>query len=200
MADDELRTCFQNKSTEELLDIWRENDQAIYREDVFVVIRQILSDRKCNLPRQKQFADENTPQNVLPEERRLPVSQYPKAWKEYSRRWYALLLGILASFIYFFVVINYLSLARKGVFVPIISELMQNTSPAISKPICNLIAIVPVLAIIMILYIRFDSWPCPRCGISFNGLGDKMPIRADVCSFCGLRRNAISDEPNASAL
>jgi hypothetical protein len=195
MASSELMTCFQAKSTKELLDIWQEHDRTTYREEVFEIIKQILLDRRCDLPWQKPIVDTNAPLNVLPEERRLPVSEYPEAWKEYNRRWHALLLGILASFIYLFFVINYMSLTRKGVFVPILSGLMNTAS---RKTIFALIAEIPILAIIMIFYVRFDSWPCPRCGISFKGLEDKMPVRADACSFCGLRRNAISDEPNAS--
>jgi hypothetical protein len=41
---------YQDKPTEELLDILQKNDRATYRDEVFEAIRQILVDRKCELP------------------------------------------------------------------------------------------------------------------------------------------------------
>jgi hypothetical protein len=55
MAITEFRTHYQDKPTEELLDIWRKNDRATYREEAFEAIRQILVDRKCDLPPQDQL-------------------------------------------------------------------------------------------------------------------------------------------------
>lgn len=50
------RIYYEDKPTEELLDIWRKNDRAEYRPEVFAAIREILTDRKCALPEQEQSA------------------------------------------------------------------------------------------------------------------------------------------------
>jgi hypothetical protein len=51
----EFRMNFENKPTEELLDIWQKNDRTAYREEALEAIRQILVDRKCEVPPQNQF-------------------------------------------------------------------------------------------------------------------------------------------------
>jgi hypothetical protein len=70
MAVAQIGTRYQDKPTEELLDIWRKNDRATYRKEVFEAIRQILVDRKCDLPPQDQLVlvANNHDQNVI-----LPV-------------------------------------------------------------------------------------------------------------------------------
>jgi hypothetical protein len=52
----DFQASYQDKPTEELLDIWRKNDRSIYRDEVFEAIRQILIDRKCDLPSQDQLS------------------------------------------------------------------------------------------------------------------------------------------------
>jgi hypothetical protein len=124
---------------------------------------------------------------------RLPVSNYPKAWKQYNRRWYAVWIGLLAGLLYLLVAIDYASRARKKEFIPILTNLAQSPRGSINQQVLMLVVILPAVAIVMIPYIRFDSWHCPRCGFSFKLLGSKMPTRADSCGFCGLRRNAVSE-------
>jgi hypothetical protein len=75
MAITDIRARYQDKPTEELLDILRKNDRATYREEVFEAIRQILADRKIlaaqeiNLPPQGQFVhvanNHDKPQNIV---------------------------------------------------------------------------------------------------------------------------------------
>jgi hypothetical protein len=56
----------------------------------------------------------------------------------------------------------------------------------------------PGIAAFIIPYIRFDSWPCPRCGFAFSDLKRKMPVRSERCHFCGLRRNEVPEEAGHS--
>jgi hypothetical protein len=58
MDINDLKTRYQNKTTDELLEIWQKNDQTTYREEAFEAIKQILLERKCDLPPQYQHIDE----------------------------------------------------------------------------------------------------------------------------------------------
>ncbi len=51
----DLKTKYQVKTTDELLTIWKTNDRATYRNEVFNVIKEILADRACDLPPQDSF-------------------------------------------------------------------------------------------------------------------------------------------------
>jgi hypothetical protein len=49
---DQMRDYMSSKSTEELLQIWRENDRTKYEEEAFEAIRQILEERGEKIPSQ----------------------------------------------------------------------------------------------------------------------------------------------------
>jgi hypothetical protein len=103
---------------------------------------------------------------------RLPISEYPKAWKEYNRRWYAAWIGLLALILY--IIVAMICLIHDHWVL-----------------MCVLIA--PAVLVFLILYSWFDGWPCPRCGVAFTSLRSKLPVRSEICFFCGLRRNAVSN-------
>jgi hypothetical protein len=117
---------------------------------------------------------------------RLPASEYPKAWKEYNRRWYAVWLGLVISVAWFIV----MSHPQKRAFIPFGSDLAKNLHTKV-------IAIGPAVVILMAPYIWFFSWACPRCGFDFTDRRKKIPLRSDECCFCKLRRNAVSEFDDA---
>jgi hypothetical protein len=47
-----IKSIYQEKSTDELIAIWRENDRSAYRAEVFSAIKDILIDRGYELPEQ----------------------------------------------------------------------------------------------------------------------------------------------------
>jgi hypothetical protein len=49
----QIRKELDRKPTNELNDIWIENNQKVWNDEAFEAIRQILLDRKENLPTQK---------------------------------------------------------------------------------------------------------------------------------------------------
>jgi hypothetical protein len=51
----EIRVTLSQKSTDDLLAIWRENDRAAWRPEAFVASAEILADRGVPLPEQKPF-------------------------------------------------------------------------------------------------------------------------------------------------
>jgi hypothetical protein len=64
----QLQRQYQEKPTEELLEIWRQNDRTIYRAEVFETIKQILTERQCDLPPQEESvftADQSRNLNVV---------------------------------------------------------------------------------------------------------------------------------------
>lgn len=126
-------------------------------------------------------------------ESRLPVSQYPKAWKDYNRRWYAVWLGLLVSILYFIGAMNYMHRAKKGEAVLIISDHVKVPPVSMSKTMSKVIAIGPAIVFLMAPCIWFFSWTCPRCGFDFTDWAKKFPVRSNECSFCKLRRNAVSE-------
>jgi hypothetical protein len=50
---DEITSYMMNKTTEELLSIWIENDQQKWSDAAFVAIKQVLTERGVTLPQQK---------------------------------------------------------------------------------------------------------------------------------------------------
>jgi hypothetical protein len=133
-------------------------------------------------PEENPFRKEylQTKKNVSTGE--LPVSEYPRAWAEYNRRWVFMWLGFLALAAYF-------------VWVMIV---VKSHFPNLSKSERKLlwgVLFVPGLIVCMIPYFRFDAWPCPRCGISFSDWRNKWPLRPERCHACGLRRGALTNEP-----
>jgi len=51
----EIRNHFESKSTEELLEIWQQNDRDAYSDAAFVAIEQILSERNTTIPTQPAY-------------------------------------------------------------------------------------------------------------------------------------------------
>ena len=51
----EVKDHFESKSTNELLEIWQQNDRDAYSESAFEAIRQILSERNVTVPVQPAF-------------------------------------------------------------------------------------------------------------------------------------------------
>lgn len=51
----EIRKNFESKSTDELLELWLQNDRDAYSEAAFAAIKQILSDRNTNIPIQPEY-------------------------------------------------------------------------------------------------------------------------------------------------
>lgn len=57
----------RDKSSEELLTIWKENDRGLWSDEAFKAIEEILSSRKMTLPAQGQIK-KSIPQSQLLEE------------------------------------------------------------------------------------------------------------------------------------
>jgi hypothetical protein len=68
---EDIYSKMKEKSTEELLKIWTENDKAQYSEEAFEAIKQLLAERGVEIPTQKELL-----QPTLQEELRLP----PLTW------------------------------------------------------------------------------------------------------------------------
>jgi hypothetical protein len=117
-------------------------------------------------------------ENIL--KSRLPVSEYPRAWAEYNRRWYAMWLGFLALVAYAIIIMF------------LVTTYFSNASRSEKRNLGLLL--IPGIVVCMIPYFRFDSWPCPRCGLSFSDIKRTMPVRPERCHFCGLQRNSVPEE------
>jgi len=50
-----IKQVLNEKTTEELLDIWTKNDRSEWREEAFVAIQSILSFRNVHLPKQEEY-------------------------------------------------------------------------------------------------------------------------------------------------
>ena len=94
---------------------------------------------------------------------RLPVSEYPRQWAEYNRRWYAAWTIPLAL-----VLITLFALDHRAMAWGLIIACLAYA----------------------LLYTRFIRWPCPRCGYGFTKPNAYSMYRANCCKICGLRRNA----------
>lgn len=97
---------------------------------------------------------------------RLDIAEYPRAWAEYNRRWYA------------------------SWGVPLILVGCYISSWAFGGERIQTLLILAAGATYIALYLRFMRWPCPRCGEQFTMGHWRRIERSDRCINCGLPRNA----------
>lgn len=111
---------------------------------------------------------------------RLPLSQYPRAWAQYNRRWLLMWLGFLALIAYCIMILMF----------------MHSHFPDFNKSERRTVfgfLMLPGIIACMLPYFWFNSWLCPRCGLSYSG-DSKLPIRAERCQFCRLRRGSVPQQ------
>ena len=58
---DELKKNLRVKTSDELLDIWNKNDRNSWVEEAFIAIKEILEERKLNIP--EQYVSANSERN-----------------------------------------------------------------------------------------------------------------------------------------
>jgi hypothetical protein len=99
----------------------------------------------------------------------LQLSEYPRAWADYNRRWYAawmIPLALLACY-------------------------LASAFAAAGRPLTWIL--IAAFAVYVVLYLRFVRWPCPRCGKHFTMPDGRSMFRAKKCTYCGLQRNTIPE-------
>ena len=55
MDKDQIRIDLESLSSDELLDIWNTNDRGKYKEEAFLIVREILIERGVDVPPEKLF-------------------------------------------------------------------------------------------------------------------------------------------------
>ncbi len=62
-----MKIGLDKKSTEELIEIWKKNDQYSWTEEAFEVVKELLEERNTEVPEQDAVSDEpikkNNPEN-----------------------------------------------------------------------------------------------------------------------------------------
>ena len=116
-------------------------------------------------------------------ESRLPISEYPKAWKEYNRRWFAAWISFIALIPY--AIFDVIAMKWMLKHVSWIKDLAGPKA-------LFWILIIPGAVVFMILLHKFLAWHCPRCGFDFFSTKSRFLGRPNSCFTCGLRRNAVS--------
>lgn len=61
---DEIKTRMEQKSNEELLEVWIKNDREEWSDDAFEAIREVLAERKVTIPVQKVLKEEDRPRET----------------------------------------------------------------------------------------------------------------------------------------
>ncbi len=97
---DQIRSKMQEKDTQELITIWKKNDQTEWHEEAFDVIREILLKRTGELPAQGPVADAESASAEEPDEQdvsynynRLTAAAH---WAS-TLSWWLLGLGLVYS-------------------------------------------------------------------------------------------------------
>ncbi len=67
----QLKNNCQNKTSEELLEIWEDNDRYTYRYEAFTAIRDILKNRKVKIPEQGTIIDTERPKEISPDKKEI---------------------------------------------------------------------------------------------------------------------------------